>query len=199
MKYTKYSDFSAAFHSTIKSIKFLNERTEIDVLRHDSSPYPSTARAKLIFHSDVRSEWTAIIHDTYLKLRQTRRKVLPWRQPQKITDYTNFTVAPKIVSTRTNERTRPVMSTDRTRCRCSHHLPCTAIRFYCGNKIRIMRATNAPGRADEPEKRTAVFAREYKFSVFPGGQSAPGPRGLSASRSNELGWLECCVSNVDCK
>lgn len=157
---------------------------EIDVPRHDSSPYPSTARAKLIFHSDVRTrfEWTAITHDTYLNFDKLDEKFC--RQPQKITDYTDFTIAPKIVSTRTNERTWPVMSTDRTRCRCSHHLPCTgeAIRFYCGNKIRIMRATNAPGRADEPEKRTAVFAREYKFSVFPGGQSAPGPRGLSASQ-----------------
>lgn len=87
MKYTKYSDFSAAFHSTIKSIKFLNERTEIDVLRHDSSPYPSTARAKLIFHSDARSEWTAITHDTYLKLRQTRRKVLPTAEDHRLYEF----------------------------------------------------------------------------------------------------------------
>lgn len=78
---------------------------EIDVPRHDSSPYPSTARAKLIFHSDVRTrfEWTAITHDTYLNFDKLDEKFC--RQPQKITDYTDFTVAPKIVSTRTNERT----------------------------------------------------------------------------------------------
>lgn len=37
------------------------------------------------------------------------------------------------------------------------------IVFYCCNKLRITRAANAP--ADEPEKRTAVFASEYKFLV----------------------------------
>lgn len=119
------------------------------------------------------------------KLRQTRRKVLPTTaEDHRLYGFYGRAENSKHTNERTNERTWPVMSTDRTRCRCSHHLPCTgeAIRFYCGNKIRIMRATNGPGRADEPEKRTAVFAREYKFSVFPGGQSAPGPRGLSASQ-----------------
>lgn len=57
-----------------------------------------------------------------------------------------------------------------------------AIRFYYSNKIGIMRATNALlALVDEPEKRTVVFAREYKFSVFPGGNNtALGRRGLSA-------------------
>lgn len=74
-----------------------------------------------------------------------------------------------------------------------------AIRFYYGNKIGIMRATNALlVLADEPEKRTVVFAREYKFSVFPGGTIRPWAAAVYPRRSNEL-RADVALQKVHCK
>lgn len=117
---------SAVFHSTINSIKFLNERTEIDVPRHDSS----LCASKINFPQRCTHSFRVnrnyprhVAEQTWTNSRKSFAESTA--EDHRLYGFIYGRAENSKHPKRTNERTRPVMSTDRTRCRCSHHLPCT--------------------------------------------------------------------------